>query len=37
MVGIQHKKIAHVPFEIAITKKKTLDTDLMRVADIVST
>lgn len=37
MVGIHHKKIAHVPFEIAITKKKTLDTDLMRVADIVST
>ncbi len=37
MVGIQHKKIAHVPFEDAINKKKTLDMDLMRVADIVST
>lgn len=37
MVGIEHKKIVHVPFEIAINTKKTLDFDLMRVADIVST
>jgi 6-phosphofructokinase 1 len=36
MVGIEHKKVVHVPFETAILKKKTLDTDLMRVADIVS-
>ncbi len=37
MVGIEHKKIVHVPFETAINIKKTLDFDLMRVADIVST
>lgn len=37
MVGIQNKKIAYVPFETAINIKKTLDFDLMRVADIVST
>ncbi|RRO26164.1 6-phosphofructokinase [Flavobacteriaceae bacterium 14752] len=37
MVGIQNKKIAYVPFEIAINVKKTLDFDLIRVADIVST
>ncbi|MFD0933229.1 6-phosphofructokinase [Psychroflexus salinarum] len=37
MVGIEHKKIVHVPFEIAINIKKILDTDLIRVADIVST
>lgn len=36
MVGISHKKIVHVPFETAINIKKTLDTDLIRVADIVS-
>jgi len=36
MVGIEHKKVVQVPFETAITKKKTLDFDLMRVADIVS-
>ncbi len=36
MVGIQHKKIAYVPFETAINVKKTLDLDLIRVADIVS-
>ncbi len=37
MVGIQNKKIVYVPFETAINIKKTLDFDLMRVADIVST
>lgn len=37
MVGIEHKKIVHVPFETAINIKKILDTDLIRVADIVST
>jgi 6-phosphofructokinase 1 len=37
MVGISHKKIVHVPFETAINVKKILDTDLIRVADIVST
>ncbi len=37
MVGISHKKIVQVPFETAINIKKILDTDLLRVADIVST
>ena len=37
MVGIEHKKIVHVPFDTAINIKKILDTDLIRVADIVST
>mgnify|MGYP001026939464 CR=1 FL=1 len=37
MVGISHKKIVHVPFETAINVKKIIDTDLIRVADIVST
>lgn len=37
MVGIEHKKIVYVPFETAINIKKILDTDLLRVADIVST
>ncbi|QSS97283.1 6-phosphofructokinase [Psychroflexus sp. ALD_RP9] len=37
MVGVSHKKIVHVPFEIAINGKKTIDNDLIRVADIVST
>lgn len=37
MVGINHKKIVYVPFETAINIKKVLDTDLIRVADIVST
>lgn len=37
MVGINHKKIVYVPFEIAINGQKRLDTDLIRVADIVST
>lgn len=36
MVGIEHKKIVHVPFETAINIKKILDIDLIRVADIVS-
>lgn len=37
MVGIEHKKIVHVPFDTAINIKKILDADLIRVADIVST
>ena len=37
MIGIQHKKIAHVPFEVAINVKKKIDFDLVRVADILST
>lgn len=37
MVGVEHKKIVYVPFETAINIKKILDTDLLRVADIVST
>jgi 6-phosphofructokinase 1 len=36
MVGVEHKKIVHVPFDTAINIKKILDTDLLRVADIVS-
>ena len=36
MVGIEHGKVVQVPFETAILKKKTLDFDLMRVAEIVS-
>lgn len=36
MVGIEHKKIVHVAFDTAINIKKILDTDLIRVADIVS-
>ena len=37
MIGIQNRKIAHVPFETAINVKKKLDFDLIRVADILST
>ncbi|WP_127845727.1 6-phosphofructokinase [Psychroflexus aestuariivivens] len=37
MVGISHKKVVYVPFDIAINGQKKLDTDLIRVADIVST
>lgn len=37
MIGIQNRKIAHVPFEVAINVKKKLDFDLIRVADILST
>ncbi|MGX1023519.1 6-phosphofructokinase [Psychroflexus sp. MBR-150] len=37
MVGIQNKNIVFIPFETAINVKKTLDLDLIRVADIVST
>lgn len=37
MVGVENKKIVHVPFDTAINIKKVLDTDLLRVADIVST
>lgn len=36
MAGINHKKVVFVPFEIAINGEKTLDNDLIRVADIVS-
>ena len=36
MIGISHKKIVHVPLETAIYNKKVFDTDLLRVADIVS-
>jgi 6-phosphofructokinase 1 len=37
MVGVENRKIVHVPFDTAINIKKILDTDLIRVADIVST
>ena len=37
MVGVQHKKIVQVPFETAVNVKKTIDMDLIRVADIIST
>ena len=36
MVGISHKKIVRVSLETAIYHKKKFDTDLLRVADIVS-
>jgi 6-phosphofructokinase 1 len=36
MVGVSHNKIVQVPFEVAINYKKTIDKDLIRVADIVS-
>ncbi|MGM0634927.1 MAG: 6-phosphofructokinase [Bacteroidota bacterium] len=36
MVGVQHKKIVQVPFEKAIDGTKTIDTELIRVSDIVS-
>lgn len=36
MVGIQHKKVVYVPFKTAIGKKKKIDQELIRVADITS-
>ncbi len=36
MIGVSHSKIVRVPFETAIDFKKTIDTDLIRVADIIS-
>ena len=36
MIGVQNKKIVQVPFETAVNIKKTIDMDLIRVADIVS-
>ncbi len=36
MVGVSHKKVVYVPFETAINGEKTIDNDLLRVADIVS-
>jgi 6-phosphofructokinase 1 len=36
MVGIHNRKVVQVSFETAINTKKTLDMDLVRVADIVS-
>ena len=36
MVGIKHKKITRVPFDVAIHIKKEIDKELIRVADITS-
>ncbi len=36
MVGISHKEVVQVPFDIAINGKKKIDEQLIRVADIVS-
>src|SRR5690554_589175 len=36
MVGIKHKKITRVPFDVAIHIKKKIDKELIRVADITS-
>ncbi len=36
MVGVSHKEIVQVPFEIAINGKKKIDEKLIRVADIMS-
>lgn len=36
MIGISHKEVVHVPFEIAINGRKKLDEKLIRVADIMS-
>lgn len=36
MVGIEHKKVVYVPFDVAIHVEKGIDEDLIRVADIVS-
>lgn len=36
MIGICHKEVVEVPFEIAINGKKKIDKKLIRVADIMS-
>lgn len=36
MIGISHKEVVQVPFEIAINGKKRIDEKLLRVADIMS-
>lgn len=36
MVGVSHKEVVQVPFDIAINGKKKIDEQLIRVADIVS-
>ena len=36
MIGISHKKVVSVPFDIAIQGENEIDLDLIRVADITS-
>lgn len=36
MIGVNHKEVVQVPFEIAINGKKKIDEKLIRVADIMS-
>lgn len=36
MIGICHKEVVEVPFEVAINGKKKIDEKLLRVADIMS-
>lgn len=36
MIGVSHKKIVSVPFEVAIKGSNEIDLDLIRVADITS-
>ncbi len=36
MVGIQNQKIALVPFDEALTKRKAIDEELLRMAEILS-
>lgn len=36
MIGVSHKEVVYVPFDIAINGEKKIDEKLIRVADIVS-
>jgi 6-phosphofructokinase 1 len=36
MIGVNHKEVVQVPFDIAINGKKKIDEKLIRVADIMS-
>lgn len=36
MIGIEKNEVRHVPFKDAITKKKSIDMDLVRMAEILS-
>lgn len=36
MVGVNHKEVVQVPFDVAINGKKKIDEKLIRVADIMS-
>lgn len=36
MIGVQHNKMVHIPFEEAIKHQQKIDLELLRVADITS-